>query len=96
VALVQFSGRNRTQTLAHVYGVKNIYTSLIRFYAAYHIGNQQVYDLAIYTFAGVLFLYLTEFGIWKTVGIKEVVLPLTTAGTGMIWMLLEKEFYVRS
>ncbi|KAI0882827.1 uncharacterized protein GGS22DRAFT_190808 [Annulohypoxylon maeteangense] len=44
------------QLLAHVYGVKNFYTSFIRFYAAYHITNPQLYDLALMTFIGVLFL----------------------------------------
>ncbi|RYP51942.1 hypothetical protein DL768_002818 [Monosporascus sp. mg162] len=62
-ALRMFSGPEAPPAhplLAHTYGVKNIYTSLIRFYGAYYITNPQVYDLTTCTFGGVLFLYVTE------------------------------------
>ena len=93
---MQFQGPKRpepTSLLAHVYGVKNIYTSLIRAYAAYHITNTDVYTLAIFTFAGVLFLYVTELTVYRTVRPKEASIPLVTASLGLSWMLLQRDFY---
>lgn len=96
-SLIQFSGSSRppaTALLAHVYGIKNFYTSLIRSYAAYHIDNTQLYDLAIFTFVGVLFLYATETWVWNTVRLREAVFPFVTAGLGLAWMVTQRSFYV--
>ncbi|KAH7150698.1 ergosterol biosynthesis protein-like protein Erg28 [Fusarium sp. MPI-SDFR-AT-0072] len=96
-SLVQFQGPTRPVPhglLARVYGVKNIYTSLIRIYAAYHIANRQVYELAMCTFAGVLLLYGSEWLVYRTVRTREVVFPLVTASLGLIWMFVQRDFYL--
>ncbi|KAK4195443.1 ergosterol biosynthesis protein-like protein Erg28 [Triangularia verruculosa] len=98
VALKQFSGPKRpppTLLLAHVYGIKNLYTALIRGYAAYYIGNQQVYDLAIFTFAGVLILYVGEFAVWRTASLREVMFPFVLSGSSLVWMLAQRDWYGR-
>jgi hypothetical protein len=95
-SLVAFSGPARpppTGLLARVYGVKNIYTSLIRLYTAYAITNGALYDLAAATFAGVLFLYTTELLVYKTVRLREAMFPFVTAGSGLVWMLLQRDWY---
>ncbi|KAH6897405.1 ergosterol biosynthesis protein-like protein Erg28 [Thelonectria olida] len=69
---------------ARVYGVKNVYTSLIRLYAAYHIRNAQLYDLAILTFVGVLGLYVPERFVYGTVRTKEALFPFVTAGLAIV------------
>jgi hypothetical protein len=96
-ALVQFRGARRpppTGLLARVYGVKNVYTAVIRAYAAYHVANGQVYELAMITFAGVLFLYITELAVYRTVGVKEFVFPMVTAGGGLVWMWSQRDWYL--
>lgn len=96
-ALRQFSGAEAPPPhplLAHVYGVKNFYTSLIRFYAAYNISNPLMYDLAIWTFVGVLFLYITEVVIYKTTRLREASFPFVIAGTGFLWMMLQRDWYL--
>jgi hypothetical protein len=40
--------------LAHTYALTCIYTALMRGYAAWHINDRAMYDLATFTFAGVL------------------------------------------
>ncbi|KAL1848672.1 hypothetical protein Daus18300_013542 [Diaporthe australafricana] len=80
--------------LARVYGVKNVYTGLIRAYAAYHLANGPVYDLAMCTFAGVLFLYATELGVYGTVRLREAAVPFVTSGAGLLWMGLQRGSYV--
>ena len=96
-ALAQFRGPAApppSPLLAHLYGVKNMYTGLIRAYAAYYIQNEQVYDLAIFTFAAVLFLYITEYAVWKTAGLREALFPFVLAGTALTWMVTQRSFYV--
>lgn len=98
-SLIVFSGPkappHATSTLlARTYGLKNVYTALIRGYAAYHVTNPQVYALAVWTFVGVLAYYLNEWGVQRTVGTREVAWPFVTAGVGLVWMVLGWEGYV--
>lgn len=96
--MASFSGPNRpppTALLAHVYAVKNSYTAAIRLYAAYHISNPQLYELAMFSLIGVLFLYTTELFIWRTARLKECVFPFIFAGSGLIWMIATKDFYLQ-
>ncbi|KAK8090484.1 hypothetical protein PG997_005445 [Apiospora hydei] len=95
-SLKAFSGPARpppTGLLARVYATKNLYTSLIRLYAAYHVANPQLYDLATCTFAGVLWLYVTELAAYKTVRMREATFPFVTAGVGLVWMVMQREWY---
>lgn len=97
-ALKQFSGDaapRKDPLLAHVYGVKNVYTALVRIYALHHLDDRVMYNLAMATFAGVLFLYLTETFIWRTVRLREGMIPYITAGGGLLWMYLQRDFYVK-
>jgi hypothetical protein len=96
VSNVQFRGSRApppTALLAHVYGLKNFYTMLIRLYAAYHIGNREVYTLAMFSFVGVLWLYITELAVWKTVTLRDAAFPYVLAGTGLVWMVNQREWY---
>ncbi|KAI1320148.1 ergosterol biosynthesis protein-like protein Erg28 [Xylariaceae sp. FL0255] len=96
ISMKAFSGPNAPPAngvLARVYGVKNIYTGAIRFYAAYHISNPQVYDLAMLTFAGVLFLYGAELFVYKTSRFREVSEPFLMSGSTLIWMLNQRSWY---
>lgn len=89
--------------------MKNIYTGAIRLYAAYSIGaaqkfgigfgqhaveNKAVYDLSILTFVGVLVLYAGERFVWGTVRNREVSFPFVTAGVGLVWMVLQRGYYL--
>lgn len=80
--------------LARVYGVKNIYTSLIRFYAAYHISNPQLYDLAIATFVGVQVLYASEVFVFKTARMRECASSFVLSGSAIVWMVVQREWYL--
>ncbi|CBX99526.1 hypothetical protein IAQ61_005217 [Plenodomus lingam] len=95
--LRQFSGHlspPHTQLLAHVYGVKNIYTSLIRAYAAFNVNNRALYDLATSTYVLVLFLFITELTVWKTARVRESVFPFLNAGVGLTWMMAARGWYL--
>ena len=102
-SLVQFQGADAPPhhpLLAHVYGVKNVYTAAVRLCAAYQCGaaaggNAPLYDLAALTFAGVLWLYVTEWRAYGTVRAREAAVPLVTAGAGLLWMVLARGSYVQ-
>lgn len=99
-SMVPFQGANAPQPTvlqAHIYGVKNSYTLLIRLYAVYSLHqNQEVYLLAMWSFAGVLFLYTTELVIWQTVRMREAAFALVTAGIGLAWMWIQRDYYLPS
>lgn len=80
---------------AHLYGVKNFYTAAMRIYAAYSINNPQLYNLAMFSFAGVVFLNMGELFVWKTTTPKTAFFPLFNSGIGLIWMLAQREWYCR-
>ncbi len=48
-----------------------MYTALIRGYAAYNITSPELYNLALLTFVGVLFLYTSELVIYRTVRLRR-------------------------
>lgn len=47
------------------------------------------------SFASVLFLYVTEWLVYRTVNTREFVFPLLTAGVGLTWMWAQRDFYLR-
>lgn len=92
----QFSGPERpppNALLAHVYGVKNVYTALIRGYAAYHMSNPQLYSLGMASFAGVIFLNGTELLVYRTARPKESAPTLIMSGSALLWMALQRQYY---
>lgn len=97
-ALANFSGPKRPPPnglAARLYGMKNVYTALIRTYAAYHIANRELYDLAMWTLLGVLFLNVTELVAYRTARLKEAVFPLMTSGGLLLWMYLQRDWYTQ-
>lgn len=96
-AQVQFAGPNAPppNTLtAHIYGIKNLYSGLIRLYAAYNIGNGDLYSLALVSYLGVFGLYGGELWIWRTVRLRETISSLIISGSMIGWMLKARESYV--
>ncbi|KAJ9142345.1 hypothetical protein NKR23_g7273 [Pleurostoma richardsiae] len=96
-SLKQFSGPKRPPPealTARLYGLKNVYTGLIRLYAAYDIHNPALYDLALCTFLGVTFLYTTEMLIYRTSRPRELVIPFINCSTAIVWMLSQRSWYL--
>jgi hypothetical protein len=97
--MVAFSGPNRPQLsplVAHTYAVKNFYSGLIRGLAAYHITNPDAYYLGIASFVGVVWLYGTECFYYRTVNfdVRGAGIPLVQAGSGIVWMLMQRGWYL--
>ncbi|KAF2689533.1 ergosterol biosynthesis protein-like protein Erg28, partial [Lentithecium fluviatile CBS 122367] len=97
-ALRHFSGPQQpppTSLLEHVDAFKSICASAIRAHAAYDTTNQALYDLAILTFIGVAWVFVTELAVHETVGWKEAFIPYVNAGVGIIWLVNMRSWYLR-
>jgi len=66
----------------------------IRAYAAYDINSKGLYDLAMMTYAGVLWLFLSEMVGWGTVRMRDIGLPFATTVLGLGWMVGQRAWYV--
>lgn len=97
-SMVPFQGSNApvpNALLAHLYGVKNFYTVLMRLYAAYNLHqSRETYHLAMWSYAGVFFLYSTETFVYQTVRPREAAIPFVYSLTGLIWMWTQRDFYL--
>ena len=94
-----FSGPNaptQKQLLARTYGLKNIYTGLIRLFAVMNIHLGPMYYLAMCTFVGVLSFTLLELCVYRTMRPKEAVFGASTSTIALVWMILQKDFYIKS
>jgi hypothetical protein len=82
--------------MAHIYGVKNLYTVAIRLYAAYELQNQNraTYFLTMFTFLGVLWLFGTEVFVYRTIALKHAIVPFVYCPVGLVWMWREMDFYL--
>ncbi|KAF4958256.1 hypothetical protein FSARC_11038 [Fusarium sarcochroum] len=79
---------------ARVYAVKNLYSAAVRLYAAYHITDGKLYNLANITVAGAFLLYFTEVFVYKTTRVVDALFPFIFGGLGSLWMFLQRDFYV--
>lgn len=83
-----------TPLLAHMYGVLNVTMGAIRAYAAWDIRNKALYDLALGTYMGVIWLLGSEMVAGKTVRLGDVLLPLGLTAVGLGWMVGARGEYV--
>lgn len=84
-----------THLSARTFGTWTLITSLVRFYAAYHIGNAQVYELAQLSFLVAGGHFVSEWLVYKTTKFGSGLLgPLVVSSTSLIWMYLQKGYYV--
>ena len=89
-SLKPFSGPSsppHTPLLAHMYGVLNITMGAIRAYTAWDIRNMALYDLALGTYVGVIWLLGSEMVVGRTVRVGDVVVPLCVTVVGLGWMV---------
>lgn len=84
-----------THLSARTFGTWTIITSIVRFYAAYYITNPQVYELAQWSYAVAAFHFISEWLVYGTCKFGKGILgPLIVSSTSLIWMYLQKDFYL--
>lgn len=85
-----------THLSARTFGTWTFLTSIVRFYGAYNlVGNEQWYNLSMWTFAIAGFHFVSEWLVFKTSKLnKGLAGPLVVASSSLIWMYQQKLYYV--
>lgn len=84
-----------TNLSARTFGTWTIITSIVRFYGAYYLHNKQIYELCFCTFLVAGGHFISEWLRYKTCKFGSGLLgPLVVSTTSIIWMYLQKDFYV--
>lgn len=85
-----------THLSSRTFGTWTFLTSIVRFYGAYNlVGNVQMYNLCVWTFVIAGGHFVSEWLIFKTCKLdKGLAGPLVVASTSLVWMYLQRDFYV--
>ncbi|KZT59132.1 ergosterol biosynthesis protein Erg28 [Calocera cornea HHB12733] len=68
---------------------------IVRFYFAYNVGNPVVYDITLATYVIATLHFLSEWLVFRTCALGGgVVSPLIVAGSSIVWMTTQREFYL--
>jgi hypothetical protein len=88
----EFTGLSR-----RTFGCWTILSGFVRFYAAYHITNPEVYALAFWAYVAIAIHWVTEFFVFRTVGWGATIAVSLVIDCGApVWMLLQWGAYVGS
>lgn len=70
--------------------------SMIRLYAAYHISNPQLYQMAFLTYAVAFVHFIGEWFVFGTVKWGAPIAgPVIISSSGLVWMWLQWGYYVQ-
>lgn len=85
-----------TRLSARTFGTWTLITSVVRFYGAYHlVGNKQIYELCMWSFAVAGAHFISEWLVYRTCKLgKGLAGPLVVSSVSLTWMYLQKSFYV--
>ncbi|KAJ9629709.1 ergosterol biosynthesis protein [Taxawa tesnikishii (nom. ined.)] len=85
-----------TPLSARTFGTWTAITAVVRLYAAYHIENQAVYEMALWTFGVAWAHFMSEWWIFKTTRWGKGLAGPAAVSTGtLVWMWLQWDFYVK-
>ncbi|EER34440.1 conserved hypothetical protein [Candida tropicalis MYA-3404] len=80
---------------ARTFGTWTLITAIVRFYGAYHLNVPQVYQLTQFTFVIAAWHFLSEWLYFGTCKLgKGLSGPLIVSSSSLIWMYLQKDFYL--
>jgi len=80
---------------SRTFGTWTTLAAIVRFYAAYNISNQPLYDVTIATYLVAGFHFYSEWLYFGTARLGDGLTgPLIAATAGGIWMLSQREYYL--
>ncbi|KAF7560926.1 hypothetical protein G7046_g3214 [Stylonectria norvegica] len=84
-----------TPLAGRLFGTWTFVACIVRLYAAYHLDNGPVYNIAYWTYIVALGHFSSELFVFKTMtfGLPQV-FPFTLATMALIWMPLVRSYYV--
>ncbi|CAK7901520.1 ergosterol biosynthetic protein 28 [[Candida] anglica] len=89
--------RNEVTNLsARTFGTWTFITSIVRFYGAYYlVGNKQIYELCMWTFAVAGGHFVSEWIYYGNCKLgKGLAGPLVVSSLSLIWMHAQRDFYL--
>lgn len=86
-----------TALSSRTFGTWTLLTSLVRLYAAYHINEPAMYQLAMWTYAVAWAHFMSEWWVFGTTRWgKPLAGPVLVANTSLLWMLMQWGWYVKA
>ncbi|KIK63116.1 hypothetical protein GYMLUDRAFT_41436 [Collybiopsis luxurians FD-317 M1] len=80
---------------ARAFGTWTLTSAVIRAYAAYHIHEKAVYDIAIFSYLIAFSHFTSELLIFKSCKLNGPVLsPFIVSSLSLLWMIIQYDFYV--
>lgn len=85
-----------TRLSARTFGTWTFLTAIVRFYGAYNlVGNEQWYNLSMWTFAIAGFHFVSEWLVFRNCKLDSGLAgPLVVASSSLIWMYQQKAYYL--
>jgi len=85
-----------TPLSARTFGTWTAITAVVRLYAAYHIDQQPMYELAIWTFGVAWAHFMSEWFVFKTTRwSKGLIGPAAVSTLSLVWMWAQWDHYVK-
>ncbi|KLO09758.1 Erg28-like protein [Schizopora paradoxa] len=86
-----------TPLQARTFAIWTLTSATVRFYAAYHINDKIVYDMALFTYLFAFGHFFSETFIFRTAKLNLPVLsPMIVSTSTLFWMMSQYDFYVKS
>ncbi|KAJ7650348.1 hypothetical protein FB45DRAFT_887653 [Roridomyces roridus] len=84
-----------TPLQARTFAAWTITSAVVRGYAAYHLNEKIVYDMALFTYLIAFAHFASELLIFRTAAPNPgVIAPVIVSTTSLIWMFTQYDFYV--
>ncbi|KIM68420.1 hypothetical protein SCLCIDRAFT_20331 [Scleroderma citrinum Foug A] len=80
---------------ARTFAVWTLTSAVVRGYAAYHIHDKTIYDMALFTYLIAFGHFSSEVLIFRTARLDSpAISPVIVSTVSLIWMLRQYDFYV--
>lgn len=90
------SGSQTTALSSRIFGTYTILAALVRLYAAYHISNPPVYELALWIHAIAFAHFMSEWLVFRTAAWgRGIAGPVIVSTGSLVWMLSQWGYYVQ-
>ncbi|GAM88252.1 hypothetical protein ANO11243_062850 [Dothideomycetidae sp. 11243] len=85
-----------TPLSARTFGTWTFISAVVRLYAAYNINDRAWYEVAMWVFGAAWAHFVSEWLVFRTaVWGKGLAGPAIISTTSLVWMFLQKDYYVR-
>lgn len=84
-----------TPLSARTFGTWTAITAIIRLYAAYHIKETAVYELALWSFGIAWLHFVSEWMVFQTTRLGPGLIgPLIVSTGSLVWMSMQRDYYL--